>query len=62
MGKQQVCHHLMASSILITGCCQGMFTPRLITVVWMCEFSTIFLHLRELNGKHKWVGFWSNVT
>lgn len=62
LAMQEYFHHGVVTSILFLGLLGGMHMPKLIVVVLLCEFSTIFLHIREMHGKYEWKGLVSNIN
>ena len=52
LGKQHMCHHILATYIGLSGCIAGQHMPKLFVAALICELSSVFLFIREINGKH----------
>lgn len=56
LGKQNIFHHTLTSIIIMIGLFAGEGYPKLVIVCLLCEISGVFMHLREIKGKHTWRG------
>jgi len=56
LGRQHIIHHFVGIFIGMLALLGGMQMPKLFSVAMICEFSQIFMNLRNIMGKNKWKG------